>query len=173
VTQTTTTGTGGTYRFCGLPPGTYTVAEVLQPLWVQTFPPTPGTHTVTLAANQVVTGRNFGNRRVIAFPDFVVRNLTAIPPGIPGGNVALGSQVLVRFDIVNQGTRRGRSGPSRNPTDRWWRTHSRSECSAGHRDDRTTGRRRFSIFQSACDDSARRAHGAGPDSGHRRCAKWN
>jgi uncharacterized repeat protein (TIGR01451 family) len=111
VNQTTTTGTGGTYRFCGLPPGTYTVAEVLQPLWVQTFPPTPGTHTVTLAANQVVTGRNFGNRRVIAFPDFVVRNLTVIPPGIPGGNVALGSQVLVRFDIVNQGT--GEAGPAR------------------------------------------------------------
>jgi uncharacterized repeat protein (TIGR01451 family) len=111
VNQTTTTGTGGTYRFCGLPPGTYTVAEVLQPLWVQTFPPTPGTHTVTLAANQVVTGRNFGNRRVIVFPDFVVRNLTAIPPGIPGGNVALGSQVLVRFDIVNQGT--SEAGPAR------------------------------------------------------------
>jgi uncharacterized repeat protein (TIGR01451 family) len=111
VNQTTTTGTGGTYRFCGLPPGTYTVAEVLLPGWVRTFPPTPGTHTVTLAANQVVTGRNFGNRRVIVFPDFVVRNLTAIPPGIPGGNVALGSQVLVRFDIVNQGT--GEAGPAR------------------------------------------------------------
>jgi uncharacterized repeat protein (TIGR01451 family) len=111
VNQTTTTGTGGTYRFCGLPPGTYTVAEVLLPGWVRTFPPTPGTHTVTLAANQVVTGRNFGNRRVIAFPDFVVRNLTVIPPGIPGGNVALGSQVLVRFDIVNQGT--GEAGPAR------------------------------------------------------------
>jgi hypothetical protein len=45
------------------------------------------------------------------FPDFIVRNLTAIPPGIPGGNVALGSQVLVRFDIVNQGT--GEAGPAR------------------------------------------------------------
>jgi hypothetical protein len=111
VNQTTITGTGGTYRFCGLPPGTYTVAEVLLPGWVRTFPPTPGTHTVTLAANQVVTGRNFGNRRVIVFPDFVVRNLMAIPPGIPGGNVALGSQVLVRFDIVNQGT--GEAGPAR------------------------------------------------------------
>jgi uncharacterized repeat protein (TIGR01451 family) len=111
VNQTTTTGAGGTYRFCGLPPGTYTVAEVLQPLWVQTFPPTPGTHTVNLAANQVVTGRNFGNRRVIIFPDFTPTNLVVIPPGIPGGNVALGSQVLVRFDIVNQGT--GEAGPAR------------------------------------------------------------
>jgi hypothetical protein len=111
VNQTTTTGTGGTYRFCGLPPGTYTVAEVLQPGWTRTFPPAPGTHTVALAANQVVTGRNFGNRRVIVFPDFIVKNLTAIPPGIPGGNVALGSQVLVRFDIVNQGT--GEAGPAR------------------------------------------------------------
>jgi hypothetical protein len=48
---------------------------------------------------------------VIVFPDFVVRNLMAIPPGIPGGNVALGSQVLVRFDIVNQG--QGEAGPAR------------------------------------------------------------
>jgi hypothetical protein len=45
------------------------------------------------------------------FPDFIVRNLTAIPPGIPMGNVGLGSQVLVRFDIVNQGT--GEAGPAR------------------------------------------------------------
>jgi hypothetical protein len=109
VNQTTTTGANGSYSFTGLPPGTYTVAEVLQSGWTRTFPPGPGTHTVTLAANQV-TGRNFGNRRVIVFPDFVVRNLTAIPPGIPGGPVTLGSQVVVRFDIVNQGE--GEAGPA-------------------------------------------------------------
>ncbi len=103
----TTTGTGGTYRFCGLPPGTYTVAEVLvlQPFWVRTFPPPPGTHTVTLGVNQTVSNINFGNRRVIVLPDFVVKNLRVLPPVIPRGGTA-----IVSFDIVNQGE--GEAGPA-------------------------------------------------------------
>ncbi|MCS7158328.1 MAG: LamG domain-containing protein, partial [Blastocatellia bacterium] len=105
VSATTTTGTGGTYRFCGLPPGTYTVSEVLQPGWVRTFPPTPGTHTVTLALNQTVSNRNFGNRRVIAPPDLIVSNLRVLPPIIPRGGAA-----VVSFDIVNQGE--GEAGPA-------------------------------------------------------------
>jgi len=105
VSATTTTGTGGTYRFCGLPPGTYTVSEVLQPGWVRTFPPSPGTHTVTLALNQTVSNRNFGNRRVIVLPDFVVKNLRVLPPTIPRGGIA-----VVSFDIVNQGE--GEAGPA-------------------------------------------------------------
>lgn len=105
MSATTTTGTGGTYRFCGLPPGTYTVSEVLQPLWVRTFPPTPGTHTVTLALNQTVSNINFGNRRVIVLPDFIVTNLRVLPPTIPRGGT-----VVVSFDIVNQGE--GEAGPA-------------------------------------------------------------
>jgi hypothetical protein len=105
VSATTTTGAGGTYRVCGLPPGTYTVSEVLQPLWVRTFPLTPGTHTVTLAPNQTVSNINFGNRRAIILSDLVVRNLRVLPPTIPRGGTA-----VVSFDIVNQGE--GEAGPA-------------------------------------------------------------
>ncbi|MCS6806449.1 MAG: LamG domain-containing protein [Blastocatellia bacterium] len=98
VSGTTTTATGGTYRFCGLFPGTYTVSEALQPGWVQTFPPAPGTYTLTLVSAQIAANRNFGNRRVSGLPDLIVRNLRVVPLTIPRGGVAVAS-----FDIVNQG----------------------------------------------------------------------
>ena len=105
VSATTTTGAGGTYRFCGLPPGTYTVSEVVQSGWVRTFPPPPGTHTVTLALNQTASNINFGNRPIIVPPDLVVKNLRVLPPTIPRGGIA-----VVSFDIVNQGE--GEAGPA-------------------------------------------------------------
>jgi autotransporter-associated beta strand protein len=39
----TTTAADGSYGFTGLPAGTYTVAEVMQPEWTQTFPGSVGT----------------------------------------------------------------------------------------------------------------------------------
>ncbi len=57
----TTTDASGAYSLINLTPGAYTVAEVLQPDWQQTFP-TAGTHAVNLAANQIVEDLNFGNR---------------------------------------------------------------------------------------------------------------
>jgi len=65
-----TTGKGGTYCIKKLPPGTYTVSEVLQPGWIQTAPQPvpPGTHTVTVASGQTVTGVDFGNRLRKVFP---------------------------------------------------------------------------------------------------------
>ncbi|MEX2131867.1 MAG: SdrD B-like domain-containing protein, partial [Pseudohongiellaceae bacterium] len=56
-----TTGTKGEYCISGLPAGTYTLSEILQAPWLQTFPAAPGTHTVTLTAGQQVNGINFGN----------------------------------------------------------------------------------------------------------------
>ena len=54
----------GEYGFTGLPsPATYVVREVLLPGWEQTAPPS-GSYTVTLAAGQNVTGRDFGNRLI-------------------------------------------------------------------------------------------------------------
>jgi hypothetical protein len=113
VIQTVSTDSSGNYCFTVPAPGSYKLTEVapiVVPPWVQTFPLNPNFYTVTVSPGQVVTGRNFGNRRGIVFPDFVVRNLTVIPPGIPGGPVPLGSPVVVRFDIVNQGT--GDAGPA-------------------------------------------------------------
>lgn len=55
------TGIKGEYCFSGLPAGTYTIAETPQAPWQQTFPSSPGTHTVVLAAGQNLNGINFGN----------------------------------------------------------------------------------------------------------------
>ncbi len=56
-----TTGDKGQYCINDLPPGTYTVSEIQQAPWLQTYPAAPGTHTVTLAAGQQLNGVNFGN----------------------------------------------------------------------------------------------------------------
>lgn len=61
--RTSVTDATGNYSFIGLPPGTHVVREVVQANWTQTFP-TPGFHSVTIAAGQDVTGINFGNRQV-------------------------------------------------------------------------------------------------------------
>jgi hypothetical protein len=58
-----TTDSLGNYCFNNLPAGTYTVAEVNQTGWQQTFPSSPGTYTVTLVAGQNIDSLNFGNRR--------------------------------------------------------------------------------------------------------------
>jgi hypothetical protein len=56
-----TTDADGDYSFADLPPGTYTVAEVQQEGWEQTYPGAPGTHTVNLESGEIVTGMDFGN----------------------------------------------------------------------------------------------------------------
>jgi hypothetical protein len=60
----TTLVTGPQGLMCvGVPaPAPYTVAEVLQPGWSQTFPALPGTHTVTVAPGQLLN-LSFGNRK--------------------------------------------------------------------------------------------------------------
>ena len=55
------TGANGTICFLVPAPATYTISEVLQPGWIQTFPPSPGTHTVSVSPDQSVN-LSFGNR---------------------------------------------------------------------------------------------------------------
>jgi hypothetical protein len=78
---TNTTDSNGNYFFGGLAAGTYTVAEVPEGGWIQTFP--TGTHTVVLAAEQHVNGKNFLNHRSeISVPEFPSLGLITPVAGI-------------------------------------------------------------------------------------------
>jgi hypothetical protein len=58
----TVTETNGYYAFGGLPPGTYTVAEVVQNGWQQTWPGAPEfRHTVAVATDSLWAAAYFGN----------------------------------------------------------------------------------------------------------------
>ncbi len=59
------TDANGDYCFTNLPAGNYTVSEVQQPGWVQTYPASPGTHSVTLTVGQQLENVNFGNMRAV------------------------------------------------------------------------------------------------------------
>ena len=63
ITIKDTTDVNGNYCFNNLQTGTYTVSEINQSGWIQTFPANPGTHTVILTAGQNVTGVDFGNKQ--------------------------------------------------------------------------------------------------------------
>jgi hypothetical protein len=62
ATTTATTNANGLYCFNNLPAGNYTVTETQQTGWQQTFPNSPGTHPVILAAGQNIENLKFGNR---------------------------------------------------------------------------------------------------------------
>ncbi|NBD16586.1 MAG: S8 family serine peptidase [Cyanobacteria bacterium] len=56
----TVTDAEGNYAFNFLEAGTYTVAEVVKPGWLPTFPES-GSQTVTFGEGEIVTGIDFGN----------------------------------------------------------------------------------------------------------------
>ena len=58
----TTTDENGNYSFEGLTAGTFTVAEVQNLDWDQTFPINPGTHVVEINSGTNSTDNDFGNR---------------------------------------------------------------------------------------------------------------
>ena len=62
VIATNTTGPGGTFCFSVPAPAPYTISEVLQSGWTQTYPGTPGTHSITTSPGQLVNLK-FGNKR--------------------------------------------------------------------------------------------------------------
>ncbi len=64
-----TTDANGEYCFNNLAAGTYTIGETNQSGWQQTYPSTPGSHTVVLSAGQNVSGINFGNKAYSSSPN--------------------------------------------------------------------------------------------------------
>jgi hypothetical protein len=54
------TGSDGSFSFCDLGPGTYTLGEVLQANWQNTLP-SGGTYTIPAVSGTNVTGQLFGN----------------------------------------------------------------------------------------------------------------
>lgn len=59
IIATQTTNGNGNYSFMGLSPDNYTVAEVIQPGWLQVW---PGSHIYTInLAGENITGKDFGN----------------------------------------------------------------------------------------------------------------
>lgn len=88
-----TTGAGGTYQIDDLEAGTYTVREVLQDGWQQTFPQ-GGAHTVTVEAGAATTGVDFGNAEVTTSAD--LRTLLSIDLSA-AGSVSMGTLLKSRF----------------------------------------------------------------------------
>ncbi|MBT9315774.1 Calx-beta domain-containing protein [Leptothoe spongobia] len=71
---TTVTNADGAYAFTNLEPGTYSVGEVMQPNWQQSYPiqttpgTIPGSHSVSVASGERVTQVDFGNYNVDTVP---------------------------------------------------------------------------------------------------------
>jgi hypothetical protein len=68
IVANTTTGPGGAYSFTNIAPGSYTVQEIVQSGWTQSYPAAPGTQSVTLVSGVAgPTDVDFGNWRQSGF----------------------------------------------------------------------------------------------------------
>jgi protocatechuate 3,4-dioxygenase beta subunit len=92
----TETGDGGAYSFTGIAPGRYTVEEVLQADWLQTYPVSPGTHVINLVSGVAgPTSIDFGNWKTtplsgMKFEDLNANgNKDAGDPGLSGWTIRL------------------------------------------------------------------------------------
>ncbi|MBI3123918.1 MAG: carboxypeptidase regulatory-like domain-containing protein, partial [Ignavibacteriales bacterium] len=65
VQMTATTGADGSYCFNNLVAGTYTLSETPKEGWQQTYPASPGTHTITITPDLNLIGIDFGNKEIL------------------------------------------------------------------------------------------------------------
>jgi len=89
-TTSTTTAVDGSYKFCGLWPGTYTVSETLKTGWTQISAPGP----ITLSCENV-TGQNFINRGTTSISITKTANVD--------GCVAAGDIIQYTIKVCNDG----------------------------------------------------------------------
>jgi len=89
-TTSTTTSGDGSYKFCGLWPGTYTVSETLKAGWTQISAPGP----ITLSCENV-TGQNFINRGTTSISVTKTANVD--------GCVAAGDVIQYTIKVCNDG----------------------------------------------------------------------
>jgi len=103
IVANTTTGSGGSYSFTNIPPGSYTVVEVIQSGWTQSYPVSPGTQSVTLVSGEPgPTDVDFGNWRPTGFSGVKFEDLNgngardAGEPGLEGWTINLlsGSTII-------------------------------------------------------------------------------
>jgi hypothetical protein len=102
-THTAITDASGNYSFTVPSPGTYTVAEVSQPGWVQTAP-SSGTYLVSVPTGQAYLHKDFGNRKQIACDLEIKKEMKPNP-------LVAGQQATAFITVVNVG-----SGPCHGPT---------------------------------------------------------
>ena len=96
VIGTATTDTNGDYSFSGLGPGTYSIAEVLQPGYIPTAPAT-GSFTFTPTSGEQVTGENLGVFKAVSLS---VTGLTTSP----SSGLQSGTNLVVQWSDTNTGT---------------------------------------------------------------------
>jgi protocatechuate 3,4-dioxygenase beta subunit len=96
IVATTVTDANGNYSFTDVGPGTYTVQEVLQSGWIQTFPAPPGTYTFTATSGSDQSGLLFGNFQLVTFAGQVYNDLNGdgsndggTDPGLQGWTINL------------------------------------------------------------------------------------
>jgi RHS repeat-associated protein len=96
VVATTTTGSNGDYAFTGVGPGTYSIAEVLQPGYLQTAPSSGGL-TVTTSSGATLTAEDFGVFKVVSLEVSGVATT-------PASGLQSGSNLVVQWTDTNTGT---------------------------------------------------------------------
>ena len=96
VIGTATTDTNGDYSFSGLGPGTYSIADVLQPGYVATAPAT-GSFTFTPTSGAQITGENLGVFKAVSL------SVTGLSTS-PSSGLQSGTSLVVQWNDTNTGT---------------------------------------------------------------------
>ena len=112
--RSTLTDEIGSYQFDALTDGEYTLREVQQPGWVQTFPSASanGSHIVTIAGGNTSSGNDFGNRQLVASVR-IEKAINAVDPLNPtpaedadtasGPILLVGTEVTWTYLVSNDG----------------------------------------------------------------------